>query len=117
VKLGEIVEGLSLERLTPKLQKAESVEVSAGHVSDLLSDVLANAPEGCVLVTIQAHMNVIAVSIHAGLCAVIFASDLVPEKEVIQKALEEKMPLFSAKYSSFDIVGRLYALGLRGSKP
>ena len=44
--------------------------VSGGYASDMLSDVLANAPWGGVLVTIQVHMNVIAVSVNAGLAAV-----------------------------------------------
>jgi hypothetical protein len=79
-----------------------------------LSDVLANAPAKGVLVTIQVHMNVIAIAVHADLSAVIFASGKTPEAAVIKKAVEEKIPLYVAQESAFDVVGRLYSLGLRG---
>ncbi len=115
MKLDDIAKQLDLENLTPELRTAESVDVSGGHASDLLSDVLANAPKGAVLVTIQAHINVIAVSVHAGLAAVIFASGKIPEESVRQKAIEEGVHLYSSKEPAFNIVGRLYALGLRGS--
>ena len=114
MKLGEIVERLSLESLTPQLQPSSTVEVLGGFASDLLSDVLANAPRGGVLVTIQVHMNVVAVALHAELAAVIFSSGRVPEEKVRQKAVEEGIALYSSRESSFDVVGRLYALGLRG---
>jgi hypothetical protein len=114
VKLGEIVERLSLESLTPQLQPSSAVEVLGGFASDLLSDVLANAPRRGVLVTIQVHMNVVAVALHAELAAVIFSSGRVPEEKVRQKAVEEGIALYSSRESSFDVAGRLYALGLRG---
>jgi len=115
VKLNEIARRLELENMTPELKLEESVDVAAGHASDLLSDVIANAPEGGVLVTIQVHLNVIAVSVHAGVAAVIFASGRVPEESVRTRAVEEGIQLYTSKQSTFDVVGRLYALGLRGS--
>lgn len=115
MKLGEIAEKIGLSNITPEIKDAESRDVTKGHVCDLLSDVIANAPTGGVLVTIQVHMNVIAVSVHAGLAAVIFSSGMIPDDSVIKKAIEEEIVLFSAKASSFDLVGRLYSLGLRGS--
>ena len=115
MKLNEIARRLELENMTPELKLEESVDVAAGHASDLLSDVIANAPEGGVLVTIQVHLNVIAVSVHAGVAAVIFASGRVPEESVRTRAVEEGIQLYTSKQSTFDVVGRLYALGLRGS--
>lgn len=114
MKPNEIAEKLGLESLTPEIEQDEHVDVSSGYASDLLSDVLAHAPEGCVLVTIQVHLNVIAVSVHAGLAAVIFASGRSPEEQVRKKAVEERIPLYTSTDSTFDIAGKLYALGLRG---
>lgn len=115
MKLSEIAEGLKLRDLTPQLQSEKSADVSAGHASDLLSDVLANAPSGGVLVTIQVHLNVIAVAVHAGLAAVIFASGREPDESVRSKATEEGMQLYVSDEPTFEVVGRLYALGLRGT--
>ena len=113
MKLSEIVERLGLENLTPELP-LDGREVAGGHVSDLLSDVLANAPRNGVLVTIQVHMNVLAVAAHAGLTAVIFAAGREPEPPVRAKAVEEQIPLLRSTASAFDIVGELFALGIKG---
>ena len=114
MKLDEIAEKLGLQNLTPEIQQDSSVDVTSGHASDLLSDVLAHAPAGGVLVTIQAHLNVIAVAVHAELAAVIFASGRQPEEAVRRKAAQEGISLYGSKEAAFTIVGRLYALGLRG---
>ena len=63
--LYDIAQQLEFTHLTPDLQLDRTREITSGHVSDLLSDVIANAPGGGVLVTIQVHMNVIAVALHA----------------------------------------------------
>jgi hypothetical protein len=115
VRLSRIVEKLELEQLTPELRSMQSIDVSAGHASDLLSDVLADAPKGGVLVTIQVHMNVIAVSVHAGLATVIFSASRTPDESVREKAIKERIPLYGSKESTFDVVGQLYVAGLRGS--
>jgi hypothetical protein len=112
--LSEIAQQLGLKDLTPELSAEKGADVAGGHASDLLSDVLANAPRGGVLVTIQMHMNVIAVSVHAELAAVVFAWGRAPEEAVRKRAAEERIQLYVSALSTFEIVGRLYALGLRG---
>ena len=112
--LGHIVSALGLEVLTPELSVNGGADVTKGHASDLLSDVLANAPSGGVLLTIQAHMNVIAVALDAGLAAVVFTQGMRPEELVRLKAVQEGIPLLATNESTFELAGRLYALGLRG---
>jgi len=82
----------------------------------LLSDVLAHAPKGGVLVTVQVHLNVIAVAVHAELAAIVFASGRIPDDAVRAKAVEEGIALYGSERSAFDIVGRLYELGVRGPR-
>lgn len=114
MRLDELARSLDLRLLTPELADAGSAEVVAGHVSDMLSDVLANAPPGGVLVTIQVHLNVIAVAVHAGLAGVIFAAGRTPEDAVRQRAVEQQLPLYVSDASAFDVVGRLWSLGVKG---
>jgi hypothetical protein len=90
-------------------------DVERGYASDLLSDVLAHAPEGGLLVTLQVHLNVIAVASHAEMAAVVFAGDRRPEDDVLAKATAEGLSLYSSPADTFDIVGRLYALGVKGT--
>jgi predicted transcriptional regulator len=114
MNLNEIAASLGLQALTPAPAESLQREISRAHASDLLSDVLANAPSGGVLLTIQVHLNVIAVALHAMQGAVIFTSGMVPEEAVRNKAMEEGIPLFATKESTFDTAGRLYAMGVRG---
>jgi len=114
MKLSDIEQKLHLQNITPEIGFEKLSKVTKGHSSDLMSDVLANAPGGSILVTNQIHVNVIAVALHAGLVAVIFSSGMTPEERVRQKAVEEGLPLFVSEDSTFDIVGELYKLGLRG---
>ncbi len=114
MNLGQIAQELGLENLTAELPPHQAGNVEKAHASDLLSDVLANAPAGGLLITIQVHMNVIAVAVHAGLKAVIFASGMTPAQDVLAKAITEKVSLFTTRESTFDVAGKLYALGIRG---
>jgi hypothetical protein len=114
MRLNEIAEKLRLENLTPEIDTAGKAELNEGYASDLLSDVLANAPRGGILVTVQVHMNVVAVALHAELAAIIFASGRIPEAAVKEKAIEEGIALYVSKEPAFDIVGKLYNLGIRG---
>ena len=112
--LAEIQHALGLGCLTPGLDLGR--EVTAAHASDLLSDALANAPAGGVLLTIQVHLNVVAVALHAQQAAVIFTWGMQPDEAVVTRALEENLPLFAASASTFEIAGQLYVLGVRGAR-
>jgi hypothetical protein len=121
MRLQELATALKLIEITPGGTAASGAatagepDITKGYASDLLSDVLANAPAGGVLVTLQVHLNVIAVAGHAGLAAVIFSSGRKPEDEVVAKAAEEGLALFVSPDDTFSLVGRLYELGVKGS--
>jgi hypothetical protein len=121
MRLQELATVLKLTELVPSGATATGAatagdpDITKGYASDLLSDVLAHAPAGGVLVTLQVHLNVIAVAGHAGLAAVIFSSGRKPEDEVIAKAAEEGLALFVSPDDTFALVGRLYELGIKGS--
>jgi len=111
--LAQIQHALGLGCLTPGLDLNR--DVTAAHASDLLSDALANAPVGGALLTIQVHLNVVAVALHAQQAAVIFTWGMQPEEAVVARAVEEGLPLFAAAASTFEVAGQLYALGVRGA--
>jgi hypothetical protein len=115
MKLEDIAQELGFTELTPEVSGKREAEIECGYASDLLSDVLAHAPEGGLLVTLQVHLNVIAVASHAELTAVVFAGDRRPEDDVLAKAAAEGLALYSSPADTFDVVGRLYALGVKGT--
>lgn len=90
-------------------------EISGGYVSDLLSNVMGQAKAGDVWITMQGHQNIVAVASLLGLSAVIIAGDVKPEKETINKADSEQIPLLTTNLSSFAAAGLLYGMGIRGA--
>ncbi len=111
MKLKDLVENLSLEVKTPGADLER--EVTGGYVSDLLSDVLGNAQEGFVWITLQVHLNIVAVASLKGLSGIILVNNRTPGEDTLKKAREEKIPIMTTPLPTFELVGRLYALGLR----
>lgn len=88
-------------------------EVFHGYVGDLLSEVMAHAPNESVWLTVQSHVNIVAVAVVAGIKAVVLCEGYEFDSETLKKAEEEKISLFSTKMSSFESAGKLYSAGLR----
>lgn len=91
-------------------------EVTGGYVSDMLSDVLAHARKGNVWITLQTHLNIVAVAGMKELAGVIIANGRRPDEETLKRAAEETVPIMIARFPSFEVVGRLYSLGVPGSR-
>lgn len=88
--------------------KPEEVNIKGGYVSDLLSDVMGNAQEGDVWITIMKHLNVIAVASLAELPAIIFSKNTIPDSAVIEKAKEKDIVLINSPLSTFELSGNLF---------
>jgi hypothetical protein len=114
LKLAEVKERLELEpRADPP---SPDIEVTGGHVSDLLSEVMANSAKGDMWITLQTHQNIIAVASLKEHSAVVIVAGREPESETIEKAKSEKIALFSSRFSAYELAGRLYELGLRPAR-
>jgi predicted transcriptional regulator len=88
--------------------------VSGGYASDLLSDVMANAREGSVWITLHRHPNVVAVAVNGGLAAVVLVNGREPEEATREKADEEGIPLVVSPLPTFELVGRMHRAGIHG---
>ncbi len=91
-------------------------EVLGGYASDLLSDVMANSREGDIWVTMQKHVNIVAVAQLNGLAGIILDNGRQPEPDTVQRAEEECIPVISTPLQAFDVAGILYGLGIRGRR-
>ncbi len=111
--LKEISQAMAWEELAAPADGG--LQITRAHASDLLSDVLANAPAGGMLLTLQVHMNVVAVAVHAGLAGVVFTSGMKPEEAVRARAAAQNLALFATRDATFDAAGKLYGLGIRGA--
>ena len=92
-----------------------SCEVTGGYASDLMSDVLANARAGDLWVTLQTHQNIVAVASMKDLAAVTLVCGREPQDDTLLKAQEEGVPLLVSSLTTFELVGRLYELGVRSA--
>ncbi|MEW5725786.1 MAG: serine kinase [Thermodesulfobacteriota bacterium] len=108
MKLSDIVEKLGLEVLAGagRLDR----EVTGGYASDLISDVMANSRPGQLWITLQAHVNVVAVGALRELAGVVIVRGRAPAGEALAKAEEEGLPLLRTELPAFEISGRLHRL-------
>ncbi|MCX7792884.1 MAG: DRTGG domain-containing protein [Thermodesulfovibrionales bacterium] len=107
MKLSEIASNLNLEPLNDKYQDRE---VKGAYVSDLLSDVMANARPGEIWITLQIHINIVAVAVLKNLPAIIITNNRKPDEETLKKASQEGIAIFKTGLSTFETAGRLYKL-------
>jgi len=114
MRLKKIVEnfGLDVKCGAGKLDE----EVVGGYSSDLLSDVIANGKAGDLWITLQIHRNIVGVASMKELLGIIIVNGRQPEVETIEKAQEEGIPIMVSKLPAFELVGRLYELGISGKK-
>lgn len=87
-------------------------EIQSGYCCDLLSWVMAHGGEGMAWVTVQTHMNVIAVAALHDMSCVVIPEDAAMEEEVCQKAAEEGVAVLSSDKNAFEISGMMYKGGV-----
>jgi predicted transcriptional regulator len=90
-------------------------EVKDGCGADLMSDVLAYAHQGSVLMTGLTHPQVVRTAEMAGMAAIVFVRAKRPPQETLDLAKEIGIPLLSTRYTMFEACGRLYAAGMLGT--
>ena len=90
------------------------LEVKTAFGADLMSDVLAFAKAGSLLLTGLTNSQVIRTANILDIAAIILVRGKKPSTETINLAKELKIPLFTTKYILFETAGRLYAKGIVG---
>ena len=113
MKLTQIIEKLQLEVRTGANRL--EVDVTRGYASDLMSDVMANANEGDLWVTLQIHQNIVAVAVMKSLAGIILVNGREPEAETVRKAKAEEVPILISTMPAFELVGRLFKMGISGT--
>jgi hypothetical protein len=78
------------------------IKLTGGYTSDLLSDVMANADEGSVLITIQAHKNTVAVCSLAGVAAIVICNNRMVPDDMLEAAANEGIAVFQTAENQFD---------------
>jgi predicted transcriptional regulator len=106
MKLSQIINKCTLQ----KVVFCSDDDIKTGYCGDLMSDVIANAANNSIWITIQAHKNSIAVALIKDIRAIVFTNNVDLNQELIEKAREEKINLLRTEKNSFQISGLLYKL-------
>jgi len=111
MKLKDILELLEAELLTPDTDV--EVDLSCAFGSDLISDILMCTKESTLLLTGLTNPQVIRLSDMIDLLGVVFVRGKRPSQDLIDMAIERKLPLITTKMTMYKSAGILYNKGLR----
>ena len=109
----ELVKLIDAKDLTPEADK--QVEVTCGYTCDLLSWVMAHGAAGMAWVTVQTHMNVIAVASLMEMAAVIIPENIEMEEPSLAKAREEGIAVLQSGKTAYELCALMAGDGLPGT--
>jgi len=105
----ELGERLELKTLTKIFEKP----LTGVYISDMVSDVIANARAGNVLVTLQVHNNIIAAANLVDVAAIVLTRGREPAPEAVGLAEKAEITVFQTSLDSWQVATRLYEAGIR----
>lgn len=114
MKVCELIALIEATNLTPGVD--DQREIACGYTCDLLSWVMANGEAGMAWVTVQIHMNVIAVAVLAEMACVILPESIDMEAASLAKAASEGLCVLRSPLSGYEICGRMHAAGVPEKK-
>lgn len=90
----------------------EDREIACGYTCDLLSHVMGRGQADMAWITVQTHMNVIAVAALMDFACVVFPEGLPVEAAIVDKARQEDVILLSSGQTAFELAALLAANGV-----
>jgi len=111
VKLSEIGAMLEAEVV---VAGGEDLEIGTAFGVDLMSDALAYAKPGCLLITGLITPQTVRTAYALDIAAIMVVRGKVPPPDAIKVAVELEIPLLRTSYIMFEACGRLYKAGMVG---
>lgn len=109
MQINEIAEKLGL---TVLVGEDLTAEVTGGYVADLLSCVIAGAKPHDLWVTLQTHVNIIAVASLKEIAGIVVTEGAVVPDVTLEKAAQQGVAVLSGPQPTYEMVKQLVALGL-----
>lgn len=97
----DIVKELNLKIIAGK--EGLKKEITGVYIGDLLSFVMSHAKKGNAWITIQTHVNVIAVATLLELSCIIVPEDTEIDEDTIKHANDECIPVLLSSKSAYEI--------------
>jgi hypothetical protein len=106
VTINDLSEKLSLKRLSG----SDDRQVASCYISDLLSRVLGGCQSDDIWITVQSSINMVAVAAITDPSCVILPEGLSAADNVIDKANEEGLSIFSSEESAYSLATKIAKL-------
>jgi predicted transcriptional regulator len=104
----DIIENLGLKALST----FEHREIDGVFISDMLSDVMAGAKSGNLWITVQTHKNIVPAANLVDVAAIVVTGGKTVPQETVDLASQHDIAILSTNLQTFELVGKLYNLGL-----
>jgi len=105
---------MKLKNIISELQLITVVEANLdkdifdAYACDLLSDVMGNAQEGQIWITMQTHKNLAAIASLKDLPAIIIVGNNKPAADLVEFAKENNVAIFTTSMTAFKTCGLLW---------
>ena len=95
----KLAEELGLQKLSGETDR----DIESCYISDLLSRVLGGCQSGDIWITVQSSLNMVAVAVMTDVSCVLLPEGLTAPDNVIEKANEEGLTIFTSEKSAFSL--------------
>ncbi len=110
MKVKDLIEKINFKVIAT--EKALDREIDGVIVGDLLSFVMGNGQDNNIWISVQGHLNVIAVALLKEFSCLILVGDIELEEEVLAKAKEENIAILRTELSAYEMCGTLKDIGI-----
>ena len=100
-------------QLKPLCEKEEEIEIEGVYIGDLLSIVMSKAKKNYVWITIQTHINNVAIAELLELACIIVVENMEVDNDTLDKAKELNIPIFKTYESAYQMACRMSDLGIK----
>lgn len=89
--------------LNVETQVNNDVIFDSVYIGDLLSVVMSNAEENSIWITIQTHLNIVAVADLIDISAILVVEDMDVDEDTVKKANELGIPILTTDKSAYEV--------------
>lgn len=93
-------------------EKGLNNQIKGAYSGDLLSIVMASAKEKQLWLTVQTHINVVAIAALVDISAIIIVEDMEVEEDTIKKSDELGIPIMRTDKTTYEMTKVLIELGI-----
>lgn len=99
--------------LSPLYENDKDITIEGVYIGDLLSIVMSKAKHNYVWITIQTHMNIVAVAELLELACIVIVENMDIDEDTIAKAKELNIPIFKTSQSAYETACKLFSMGIK----